>query len=186
MLYIVSFSFEQVRDARHDEGGFQVLLHAADVDAAVASVKRYLVELQESRRSELFEGNVTLFLDSIVELKGPLARPVLVNYASRESVQGPRGSIHCDIVDGAEDIASYAWGPDGYDPEGDEGHEIEAFLEFGSRTTPSAVEFSANSPARDFPGEDAGASKPSKTSGVGRGSKKKEPGASSKKDKPRS
>lgn len=154
MLYIASFSFERVKEGVEEEGTFQVLLPARDVDAAVAAAKSYLVALHDARGSELFDGHVTLLLDSLIELNRSPERPALINYVSRQAIRSAGASLHCDIFDGEDQVQSYGWGPDGHDPATDDAHTVEPFLELGASSAPTRFASDSEQPAGELPEKD--------------------------------
>ena len=77
MLYLGHFVFDTF-DEEQRMGYFNLLVAAENVERAKESFRRKLLHIRES--SDLFAGDIKIYLDGIVELSKPPEDALLTNY----------------------------------------------------------------------------------------------------------
>lgn len=123
MLYIARFNFDQEQEGKEREtGSFEVLVEADSAEKAAEACRPYLTKIVQAQKRDAFAGKVTMHLDDLFEVTGPLARPALINF--RVHPADGYSEIGNPFLDGPDQVNPYRWG----DP--DEEDNLEPFMTF--------------------------------------------------------
>jgi hypothetical protein len=126
MLYLGRFSFDQHEAAGEDHvGTFEVMMEADSPEQAGDGFRLYLADFAQRKPNELFRGRTVIYLDDVFQVKVPLEKPVLINYASQQQTE-ETATLHCPMPDDSAAVEAFAWGT----PEDHE--ELEVFLTLDS------------------------------------------------------
>ncbi len=122
MLYVGSFSYNDETD---DKDNYCLMPCVVEASTSDEALDRFAAHFQEVRRSsDLLDGAHEIFLDSLVELEGVPAEPVICQWQKIVPAMDGLCSITSALpeTDLADDFASaYGWGVDDDEYEDDEG-----------------------------------------------------------------
>ncbi len=136
-LWFVCFTFDEVRGEQCDRGRFQIIVHAADPDAALAACEK---RIRRARRSKaLFDTPTTIYLDHLIQVQEgvDLADALLVNIVIETGES--RGEILCALPERSGRKGVGAYGVEEERHGEDDEVPIEPFVDFGGREALAAL-----------------------------------------------
>lgn len=137
-LYLCCFNFAEVGEKEY-EGTFQIIVEGRDPGEAL---DRCVVRIKALRRKKtLFDSPVTIFVQGIIELNGTFESGLFVNVETRPAAED-RWTIYCTLPE-QEKLEAVEYGL-GEEPTGEEGRDVEPFLDFGGVAARKALHASGS------------------------------------------
>jgi hypothetical protein len=128
-LYLGCFSFDEPGEEDY-QGTFQIVVEAADPGQALDRMRARLRRLRTT--TSLFDKPSTIYVDTVIKLKGSFKEALLVNWVSGPE-QSPSWKIGCAIPEQDHEAEAYDA------VKGKKKETVEPFLDFGGQAFRKAV-----------------------------------------------